>query len=80
MKYDISYEHLEDEFVDKENEQWHFKKVRENANKYKLELTDDDFRRFFKLSLKETDIGWLMHKMSAYNLSLIDALVLYITC
>lgn len=79
MKYEIPYEHLEDELVTNENTHWHFKKVRENANNYKLELSDDDFNRFFKLSMRDKDINWLMHKMSAYNLSLVDALVSYIT-
>lgn len=79
MKYDIPYEHLEDELVTNENTFWHFKNVRENANNYKLELSDDDFKRFFKLSTRDTDIGWLMHQMSVYKLSLVDALISYIT-
>jgi hypothetical protein len=49
MEYDIQYEHLEDELSTNENTCWHFKKVRENANTYKLELSDDDFKRFLNL-------------------------------
>jgi hypothetical protein len=79
MKYDIPYKHLGDDLVTNKDTHRHFKKVRENANNYKLELSDDDFKRFFKLSMRDKDINWLMHKMSTYNLSLVDALVSYIT-
>lgn len=78
MTYDIQYEHLQDELVTNEVTEWHFKKVKESANNYKLELSDDDFKRFFKLSRRDKDIKWLMNQMSAYKLSLIDALVSYI--
>lgn len=78
MKYDITYEHLEDELANAKS-QWHFENVRKNANEYKLELSDDDFKRFFKLSIMDKDIKWLMHCMSAYKTSLIDALISYMT-
>lgn len=79
MKYVISYEHLEDDFITNEETKYHFKKVRESANNYKLELSDEDFKRFFYLSMRDEDIKWLMHQMSAYKLSLVDALISYIT-
>lgn len=79
MKYNILYENLEDELVTNTDTYWHFKNVRENANKYKLELSDYEFKRFFKLSTRDKDIDWLMHQMSAYKLNLVDALVSYIT-
>ena len=79
MQYDIQYEHLKDELATSKVTHWHFEKVRENANNYKLELSDDDFKRFLKLSIRDKDIKWLMHQMSDYKLSLVDALVSYIT-
>ncbi len=78
MKYVIIYEHLQDELITNKDMEWHFKKVRENANKYELELSDEDFKRFFRLCIRDKDIGWLMHKMSAYDLGLVDALVSYV--
>lgn len=78
MKYVIEYEHLKDELVTNRETEYHFKVVKDNANKYKLELSDDDFKRFFKLKKRGEDIRWLMHKMSAYDLNLTDALIAYI--
>lgn len=77
MKYDIQYEHLEDELVTDSSTFFCFKNVRNSANKHRLELSDDDFKRFFKLSMRGKDIDWLMLCMSDYNVSLIDALISY---
>jgi regulation of enolase protein 1 (concanavalin A-like superfamily) len=79
MKYAIEYEHLADELITNEKTKWHFNQVKNNANEYKLELSDEDFKRLFKLQTADKDIRWLMHKMSIYKLSLVDALVSYIT-
>lgn len=79
MKYAIEYEHLKDDLVNNDLTEWHFKKVKDTANKLRLELSDEDFLRFFKLHKADKDISWLMHKMSAYKLSLTDALISYIT-
>jgi hypothetical protein len=78
MKYVIEYEHLADELIVSEKTKWYFNQVKNNANEYKLELSDEDFKRLFKLQTADKDIEWLMHKMSVYKLSLIDALVSYI--
>ncbi|GAB6989454.1 hypothetical protein [Paenibacillus pini] len=78
MKYEIEYEHLIDELVTNEETQWHFKRVKESANKYSLELSDEDFKGFLKLHTSDKDIDWLMLKMSAYRLSFSDVLVCYI--
>ena len=79
MKYVIEYEHLKDELVTFDNAQWHFNKVKESANKYSLELTDEEFKGFFRLHSSGKDVDWLMHKMSAYKISFVDALISYIT-
>jgi len=78
LKYDISYEHLVEELAEAKAI-WHFNNVKRNANEYELELSDEDFKRFHKLSTRDIDIKWIMHKMSAYKLSLTDALITYIT-
>ena len=77
MKYAIEYEHLKDELV--KNVQWHFNQVKKSANKHKLELTDDEFKGFLKLSLRDKDIDWLMHQMGAYKMTFVEALLSYIT-
>lgn len=79
MTYVIEYEHLKDELVSDEKTRWHFNKVKDAANKFKLELFDEDFKRLYKLQKADKDIEWLMHKMSVYKQSLTDALVSYIT-
>ncbi|GIN22588.1 hypothetical protein [Siminovitchia fordii] len=79
MKYAIEYEHLKDELVMNEETRWQFNQVKDSANKYRLELTDEDFKRFLKLQASDEDVKWLMHKMSAYKLSFTDALITYIT-
>lgn len=80
MKFIIEYEHLRDELIINEKTKHIFNVVRDNANKYKLELTDDDFRRFFELEENDKDMSWIMHKISVYGLSLTDALISYICC
>lgn len=79
MEYAIEYEHLIDELVTDTKTQWRFNNVKESANKYKLELSDEDFKRFLKLQNANKDISWLMHQMDAYKKSLTDALINYIT-
>ncbi|WHF25266.1 hypothetical protein QJS65_10435 [Bacillus altitudinis] len=87
MKYDIPYDHLEEELVT-ENTMYtlelskllfHFRKVKESANKYRLELSDEDFESFFRLHVSGVDIDWIMHIMSTYENSITDTLVQYIT-
>ncbi|MED3792465.1 hypothetical protein P4571_08410 [Niallia alba] len=79
MKYVIEYEHLKDDLVTNSTSQWHFDKVKESANKCKLELTDEEFKGFFKLHKSDKNVNWLMHQMSVYNISFANALVSYIT-
>jgi len=66
MKYVIEYEHLMDELVTNEKARWNFNQVKDSANKYRLDKV-------------QKDVGWVMHKMSAYELSFTDALITYIT-
>jgi len=77
MIYVIEYEHLADELVRNERTEWHFKQVKEYANKFNLELTDEEFRGLFTLQKKDKDIGWIMHQMS-YGSTFTDALISYI--
>ncbi|MBP1917206.1 hypothetical protein J2Z23_004191 [Lederbergia galactosidilyticus] len=79
MKYVIQYEHLEDELVINEKTKWHFDMVKECANEHRLELSDEEFKGFFKIHISGKDISWLMHKMSVYKLSFADSLISYIT-
>lgn len=72
------YKHLKDELATNEKTNYYFKSVEESANEYSLKLSDDEFKRFFKLRKNDKDISWLMHKMSTYNLDLADALISYI--
>nr|WP_145401765.1 hypothetical protein [Paenibacillus xylanexedens] len=78
MIYAIEYEHLTDELIKNEKTQWHFNEVKNHANEYKLELSDDEFKGFLKLSLKDKDIGWLMNQMR-YKRTFTEALISYIT-
>ncbi|KEP26592.1 hypothetical protein BA70_18545 [Bacillus zhangzhouensis] len=87
MKYAIPYDHLEEELVTEGTMYtlelskllFHFKKVKESANKYRLELSDEDFKRFFRLHVSGVDIDWIMHIISTYEKSFTDTLVQYIT-
>jgi len=79
MKYAIEYKHLKEELVMTNEIEWHFNKVKDIANGYSLELSDEEFKGFLKLQLRDKDVGWLMHKMSVYKLSFEDALITYIT-
>ncbi len=88
MDYDIKYEHLFDKYCKSSPEGsypyynstniFKFKQVRDSANKHRLELTDEYFELFFRLSQK-ADIDWIMHLMSEYGKTLEEALVSYIT-
>ncbi len=79
MKYVIEYEHLRDELVTDSKAEWHFNSVKESANKYKLELTDEEFKGFLKLHKANKDINWFMHVMTVYKLSFTEAIISYIT-
>ena len=57
MKYIIQYEHIKDDLVTSEKSEFLFNHVKEHANKYKLELSDEDFKRFFKLKESDVDIN-----------------------
>lgn len=87
MKYAIPYDHLKEDLVTEGTEYilelsrllFHFNKVKESANKYRLELSDEDFKRFFRLHVSGVDINWIMYIMSTYEKSFTDTLVQYIT-
>lgn len=80
IKYAIEYEHLADELIVNEDSKWHFEQVKKCANKYKIELSDEDFKQLFKIQRADKDMEWIIHQMSVYKLTLVDALVSYITC
>ena len=77
--YAIEYEHLKDDLIKDHMTRYNFNQVKEVANKYSLELSDEEFNGFFKLQRDGKDIVWIMHKMRVYNLSFTDALITYIT-
>ncbi|MHC2451267.1 hypothetical protein ACUXP3_001868 [Bacillus altitudinis] len=79
MKYEIPYDHLKDELATSAKLRWHFEKVRDCANKHRLELSDEDFERFYKLHVSSRDIDWIMRLMSNRDRSFLDALVAYVT-
>jgi len=79
MKYAIEYEHLKDELVMTNATKWHFNKVEDSANEYRLDLSDEEFNGFFKLQSRDKDVDWIMDKMSAHKLTFMDALITYIT-
>lgn len=79
MKYVTDYEHLKDELVIDSKTRWDFNRVKDSANKYKLELSDDEFKSFLKLQASDKDVGWIMHNMSAYKITFVDSLISYIT-
>lgn len=79
MEYAIQYEHLKEELVTDNKTEWHFNKVKQSANKYRLELTDEEFKGFLKLHKSNKDINWFMHLMSTYKTSFTEALINYIT-
>lgn len=77
MKYDIQYENVKDE-IDGKDLYW-FSKVKDSANKYKVELSDEDFTRLLKLAKNDKDYDWILHKMGVYKSTLVDTLISYIT-
>lgn len=79
MKYVIPYDHIAEEYVIDGKSQWEFEKVRDCANKNRLELSEDDFYKFLTLYRKDIDIDWIMYRMSNFNKSFLDSLVSYIT-
>lgn len=79
MKYDIKYENLRDELVTSKSSDWHFSNVVDSANKYKLELSEEDFKYLLQMETLDKDIGWVMHKMSVYKTTLTSALISYIS-
>ena len=79
IKYEIKYEHLKDDLVKDDKTYYHFNRVRKSANHYRLELNDEEFLGFFKISQSDKDVEWMMHKMSAYNCSFTWVLISYIT-
>lgn len=78
IKYSIDYEHLRDGIANPFTER-EFVRVRDYANENQLDLSDDDFKRLFKLAKNNEDVRWIIQKMKAFNMSLVDVLVLYLT-
>jgi predicted nucleic acid-binding protein len=58
---------------------WHHERVQKAAEKHLLELSEEDFERFYKLSQTDNDVEWIMGKMSMFGMSFTDALVSYVT-
>lgn len=82
MKYDVSYDHLKEELYDSfcvknESLDFYFNQLKEYADEYRLELSDEDFENLFRLHVSDKDVKWIMSKMSNYGRSLTSALVSY---
>lgn len=79
MKYVIEYEQLKDELVTNDKTRVLFNRVRNYANKYRIELSDEEFKTFFALGKNDhTDIRWMISKMGMYDVPFVDVLVSYI--
>ncbi|MDC6267738.1 hypothetical protein [Lysinibacillus fusiformis] len=76
---EIDYARLKSELATDENKDWCFDQVKKSAEKYGLNVSEEDFKRFFKLQVGHKDIDWMMRHMAAYKKTLIDTLVTYIT-
>jgi hypothetical protein len=77
MKYDVQYESVKDDINPKDF--FWFSRVRDSANKHKVELSDGDFMRLLKLVKRDKDYDWILHQMGVYKKTLIDTLINYIT-
>ncbi|WP_432702453.1 hypothetical protein [Lysinibacillus sphaericus] len=75
----INYTRLKLELATDDKKDWCFDQVKKSAENYGLNLSEEDFKRFFKLKVYDKDVDWMMHKMSACNKTFIDTLVTYIT-
>lgn len=76
---EIDYTRLKSELATNEDKDWCFSQVQKSAEKYGLNLNEEDFKRFFKLKVDDKDVDWMMHQMNAYNKTFVDTLVAYIT-
>lgn len=75
IQFNITYEHLWDELENDHN----FRSLAVKANKARVELSDEDFKRLYKLEKRDKDTKWILNQMGMYNQSLVDALVGYIS-
>lgn len=79
IRYEIQYEGLYEELVNDSRSSWVFDRVKDYANKYRVELSDEEFSALFRLQNSDRDVDWIVHKMGVYKTSFIDALISYIT-
>jgi hypothetical protein len=74
MTYDIKYDWLSDDLPN----DYYFKSLVKKANKYKLELCDDDFKMLYEVEKSEKDVDWILNQMSNYKKTLKKAMLSYI--
>ena len=74
MTYDIKYEWLSDDLPN----DYYFKSLVKKANKYELELSDEDFKMLYEIEKSEKDIEWILNKMSMYGKTLKESMLSYI--
>lgn len=86
MKFPIQYENMIDELINSGASQLYnkrvirFNSVKDSANENSIELSDEEFRKLFDLRGCDIDTDWIIHRMARHSLSLLDALILYVTC
>lgn len=76
MKYDIKYDWLIDDLPDDS----YFKSLVKKANKYELELIDEDFEMLYEIEKSGKDVDWILSQMSMYEKTLKEAMLSYIIC
>ena len=60
------------------SDDWCKKQIKEWLEKYKLEVSEEDFSRLVKLLCRGKDSQWIIRNMAEFNKSLTDVLISYI--
>lgn len=59
--------------------EWYYNKLVYYLEIYELKVSELDFKLLLTLYIKDNDIEWILYRMSKYNYSLAEVLVMYIT-
>lgn len=86
LTYNIDYSHLKQELgienlpysFENNAKDYAFKKVKEYADNFEMELSDEEFMLLYKIKLDGKDAEWIMCRMKNDNERLASALVSYI--
>ena len=60
------------------SDDWCKKQIKEWLEKYKLEVSEEDFSRLVKLLRRGKDSQWIIRNMAEFNESFTDVLISYI--